>query len=56
MKVIVIKVECHLDYEQSEAFKARCEKGVKDGLLILPEWCSAFVVDDVGGMEVKADE
>ena len=53
MKIIVIKLNIKLDEVQRQFFEDKWKMDIKSGLLILPEWCDAFVVEDVTGTEVK---
>lgn len=53
MKIIIIKLNIKLDECQRQFFEDKCKTDIKSGLLILPEWCDAFVVEDVTGTEVK---
>lgn len=52
-KVIVIKIDVKLPAEEIAMFEAKFRKEYKDGLIILPHYCTGFVTE-IDDTEVKS--
>lgn len=51
-KVIVIKFEVDVPYEERKILEDKFRRGFEEGLIILPHYCTGFVTE-INDMEVK---
>lgn len=54
-KVIVIKIDIDIPYDERVMLEAKFRKGYEDGLLIIPHYCTGFVTE-VDDTEVRKNE